>query len=49
MLTEPRQEATTSVAGPSPVLMSMNHPFFYAIQDDKTGVLLFIGVLMIPN
>jgi serine protease inhibitor len=29
--------------------MTMDHPFFYAIQDDKTGALLFIGVLMNPN
>ena len=27
----------------------MNHPFFYAIQDDKTRDLLFIGVLMNPS
>jgi serpin B len=28
--------------------MTMDHPFLYAIQDDKTGELLFIGVLMNP-
>ena len=28
--------------------MTMDHPFFYAIQDDETGELLFIGVLMNP-
>ena len=32
-----------------PVTMTMNHPFLYAIQDDKTGELLFIGVLMNPS
>jgi serine protease inhibitor len=26
-----------------------DHPFFYAIEDDKTGELLFIGVLMNPS
>lgn len=29
--------------------MTMNHPFFYAIQDGKTGALLFAGVLMDPT
>jgi serine protease inhibitor len=29
--------------------MTMDHPFFYAIRDDKTGELLFIGVLMNPT
>ena len=34
---------------PSPQFtMTMNHAFFYAIQDSTTGVLLFIGVLMNP-
>jgi serine protease inhibitor len=33
----------------SAVVMTMDHPFFYAIQDDKTGELLFIGVLMNPS
>jgi serpin B len=31
------------------VTMIMDHPFVYAIQDDKTGDLLFIGVLMNPS
>ncbi len=29
--------------------MVMNHPFFYAIEDGRTGALLFAGVLMNPN
>jgi len=29
--------------------MTMDHPFFYAIRDDQTGVLLFIGTLMNPS
>jgi serpin B len=40
---------TTSVAGPTPPQMVMDHPFFYAIQDDKTGELLFAGVMMNPD
>jgi serine protease inhibitor len=28
--------------------MVMDHPFFYAIQDDATGALLFVGVMMNP-
>jgi serine protease inhibitor len=35
-----------SVAYPQVV---MDHPFFYGIQDDKTGELLFMGVLMNPS
>jgi serine protease inhibitor len=29
--------------------MTVDHPFLYAIQDDETGELLFVGVLMDPN
>jgi serine protease inhibitor len=29
--------------------MTMDHPFLYAIQDDQTGELLFIGALMDPS
>jgi serine protease inhibitor len=39
---------TTSVAMPQ-ISMIMDRPFFYAIQDDKTGELLFVGVLMNPG
>jgi serpin B len=38
----------TTVA-PQQYTITMDHPFLYAIQDDKTGELLFIGVLMNPN
>ena len=38
---------TTTVAGP-PATVTVNRPFFYAIQDDATGELLFIGILMNP-
>jgi serine protease inhibitor len=40
--------STVEVAGQQ-YTMTMDHPFFYAIQDDKTGELLFIGVLMNPS
>jgi serine protease inhibitor len=39
---------TTSVAAPS-VNLHLDHPFFYAIRDNQTGELLFVGVLMNPN
>jgi len=39
---------TTTVVGPAPT-MSMDHPFFYAIEDDTTGELLFVGILMDPG
>jgi serine protease inhibitor len=39
---------TTAIAAPQ-VVMTMDHPFFYAIQDGKTGELLFVGALMNPN
>jgi len=38
-----------TVVGPPPTPMVMNHPFFYAIEDDTTGELLFMGVLMNPS
>lgn len=38
---------TETVALPQPV-MNMDHPFFYAIEDDATGELLFVGILMNP-
>jgi serine protease inhibitor len=38
----------TEVAAPQ-YAITVDHPFFYAIQDDKTGELLFIGVLMNPS
>jgi serine protease inhibitor len=40
---------TDTIAPPPPVEMTMDHPFFYAIEDGKTGELLFIGVLMNPS
>jgi serine protease inhibitor len=33
----------------APVDMSLDRPFFYAIRDNQTGELLFVGVLMNPN
>jgi len=40
---------TTTVAGPTPPQMIMDHPFFYAIQDNETEELLFAGVMMNPD
>lgn len=31
------------------VNLQVNHPFFYAIRDNQTGELLFVGVLMDPS
>jgi serine protease inhibitor len=39
----------TTTAVPQTYPMIMNRPFFYAIEDGKTGELLFIGVLMNPS
>jgi serpin B len=46
--------ATTVTVGVTAVpqlqfTMTMDHPFFYAVQDDKTGELLFVGLLMDPS
>jgi hypothetical protein len=45
--------AATGIGGTEVVApqyaITVDHPFFYAIQDDKTGELLFIGVLMNPS
>ena len=38
---------TTAVQ--DPVNLVINHPFFYAIRDNTTGDLLFVGVLMNPG
>lgn len=38
-----------STAEPPPRTMTMDHPFFYAIRDDVTGELLFIGTLVDPG
>jgi serine protease inhibitor len=37
-----------TVVLPQPPAMIMDHPFFYAVRDDATGELLFIGILMNP-
>jgi serine protease inhibitor len=38
---------TTAVQ--DPVNFAINHPFFYAIRDNTSGDLLFVGVLMNPG
>jgi len=40
--------ATTAMApgyGPQPFYMEVNRPFFFAITDDKTGEILFMGTM----
>jgi len=39
----------TAVAQASTFTMTMDHPFLYAIQDGKTGSLLFVGLLLNPS
>jgi serine protease inhibitor len=46
--------ATTVTVGPTAVAapmfsITLDHPFLYAIRDDQTGELLFIGTLMNPS
>jgi serine protease inhibitor len=45
--------AATGVGATSAMQLSVNlqidHPFFYAIRDNRTGELLFVGVLMNPS
>jgi serine protease inhibitor len=46
--------ATTVTVGPTSVavpqfIMTLDHPFFYAIRDDSTGELLFVGTLVNPS
>jgi serine protease inhibitor len=39
---------TTTAVPATSFSMTMNRPFFYAIEDDETGELLFVGLLMNP-
>jgi serine protease inhibitor len=39
---------TTTAVPATSFSMTMNRPFFYAIEDDATGELLFVGLLMNP-
>ena len=45
----PSEETMISVVQAPQFSMTMDHPFLYAIRDDKTGELLFVGVLANPN
>jgi serpin B len=45
---------TTITVGPTAIVaplftMTMDHPFFYAIRDDLSGELLFVGILVNPT
>jgi serpin B len=41
--------STTATVTSAIVNLQLNRPFFYAIRDNQTGELLFVGVLMNPN
>ena len=42
--------STTITAAPTPQFqITMDRPFFYAIRDDETGALLFIGTMVAPG
>jgi serpin B len=38
-----------TIATPDTVNLQLNRPFFYAIRDNQTGELLFVGIIMNPN
>jgi serpin B len=44
--------AAATIAVPTltsmPHTMAIDHPFFYAVTDEETGALLFIGTLVKP-
>jgi len=40
---------TTSAPADDPFVMEVNRPFFFAITDDETGVVLFIGFVANPE
>jgi serpin B len=33
----------------TPILMAADHPFLWAIRDNKTGALVFLGVIVDPG
>jgi serpin B len=39
----------TSAAKPEPFEMIVDHPFFFTIQDDGTGTVLFLGAIVEPK
>jgi serpin B len=38
-----------TVVGPTPAPLLIDHPFFYAIRDDQSGALLFVGTMANPT
>jgi serine protease inhibitor len=42
-----RKRCSAALFGPR--TMAIDHPFFYAVTDEETGALLFIGTLVKPT
>jgi serine protease inhibitor len=42
-------ELSAAVSTPSPFVMIVDHPFFFAITEQQSGALLFAGVVMDPT
>lgn len=42
-------DVITESAGPQPISMSVNRPFFIAISDEQTGAILFMGTIYDPE
>lgn len=40
---------TSMMPGPTPFHMTVDRPFFYAIVDDQTGAMLFMGAIVEPK
>ena len=42
-------EVVVVSAGPPPIPFVVDHPFFFAIRDERTGTLLFTGYVADPK
>jgi serpin B len=42
-------EATAVMPETEPFVMTVDRPFFFAIRDNQTGALLFVGSIVNPS